>query len=170
MELLTKIRTLGPSFNIRDLSMDSRNKIISMGKEYTNFSRYISAAFLKGTTGSIMTSQKPLVDPQKYYHDRKEFKSLIGDFNYVDLLTGLAISSYAWEFDSSSIPYILNSLVIVGPISHYDVNTHEKRLSSKNKNRDTNDLPFYGVFYGACVHWVMNGLLPMIKEISMKAV
>ena len=67
--------------------MDSRNKIISMGKEYTNFSRYISAAFLKGATGSIMTSQKPLVDPQKYYHDRKEFKSLIGDFNYVDLLT-----------------------------------------------------------------------------------
>ena len=101
MELLTKIRTLDPSFNIRDLSMDSRNKIISMGKEYTNFSRYISAAFLKGATGSIMTSQKPLVDPQKYYHDRKEFESLIGDFNYVDLLTGLAISSYAWEFDSS---------------------------------------------------------------------
>ena len=55
MELLTKIRTLDPSFNIRDLSMDSRNKIISMGKECTNFSRYISAAFLKGATGSVTT-------------------------------------------------------------------------------------------------------------------
>ena len=161
---------LDPSFNIRDLSMDSRNKINGMGKELVNLSKYISTIFYKDEKGASAVHMNLYSNPEKYYDDRKEFVSLIGDFNYLDMHTGLVISAFAWEFDTSSVPYILNSLAVIGPIAHHDIKGQEKRGPSKHRNDEKDDpLVLYKFLYGLCAQWIVVDLIPMIKQISLRA-
>ena len=177
LDLMVQL-ALDPFFNIRELSADSRNKVSRMSKEYQNLSRYISTHVRTDSTEGTVISIDLYRDPEKYYRDRKEFVSLIGDFNYVDLHAGLVIASYAWEFDIGSMPYILNTLVVVGPITRtdfespekgFDVKIHEKRGSLKNKSGETTDrLSLYRAFYGLSLRWIMTGLLPMMKQVSLR--
>ena len=160
---------LDPSFNIRDLSMDSRNKINGMGKELVNLSKYVSTIFYKDERGDPGVRMNLYSNPEKYYDGRKEFVSLIGDFNYLDMHTGLVISAFAWEFDTSSVPYILNSIAVVGPIVSHDIKGKEKRGASKHRDDEMNDpLALYRYLYGFCAQWIIVDLLPMIKQISLR--
>ena len=109
---------MNPDFTFQDLSPDSRTTVSRFNKELTALERFVSLNFPQGVSRVIKMggTVPPLIDsPDEYYQARKEHVSVIADFNYLDFLTGLSIASFMWEFDNSSIPWIISQLFISGP-------------------------------------------------------
>lgn len=165
---------MNPDFTFRDLSPDSRNIVSRFNKELVALEKFVSLNFPPVNPSVIKfdgTLPPFIGSPDEYYRARKEYVSVIADFTYLDLLTGLAIASFMWEFDNSSIPWIISQLFISGiKRGKISENVSKRKRRSEDAPTVQEHLMTFTMFFALSVVQTKTTIIEIMKDVIRKIV
>ena len=163
---------MNPDFALQDLSPNSKTIVYRFNKELLGLEKFI--ALIPNKTGSIGFNGAfpPYISfPDEYHQARKEHVSVIGDFTYVDFFLGLSIASFMWEFDNSSIPWIISELFISGPKRNEGSSDLSKR-KRKDDHQETvqSHLMLFSIFYSISVMLTQKIITEIMRNVTRRTV
>lgn len=163
---------MNPDFAFQSLSPNAKTILYRFSKELLGFEKYISLMPNKMGSIGFNGAFPPYIGfPDEYYRARKEHVSVIGDFTYVDFLSGLSIASFMWEFDNSSIPWIISELFVSGP-KRKGVGVDLSKRKRKDDRRETieDHLMLFNVFFSISVRLTQKIIMEIMRNVTRRIV
>ena len=163
---------MNPDFTFQELSPDSKTIVSRFNKELTALEKFVSLNFPQGASRVIKMdgTVPPFIDlPDEYYRARKEHVSVIADFTYLDFLTGLSIASFMWEFDNSSIPWIISQLFISG-LKRGEISEKLSKRKKKNEHAHTlqEHMMTFTAFFALSVVLTKTTIMEIMRDVIRK--